>query len=383
VRPLLLDLGPSESFGRRVERLRELHAEYRKDYATYYERYASESSPPMRGADPTIFLIPGIGMFSFGPDPLNARVAGESCVDAINVMRGAEALSTYTPIDEEEKFRIEYWELEERKLRLRPPPRPLQGRVAVVTGGASGIGRAIVERLADEGACVAILDLDEEAAGKVAAHVDGAIAVRANVADEQDVTRAFDEVALACGGIDIVVNNAGFAASGSVLDTTTEQWDELHAVLSKGSFVVSRAAARVLIDQDIGGDIVYVVSKNAVVAGPSNVAYGSAKAAQAHQMRLLAAELGPHKIRVNGVNPDAVVRGSGIFAGEWLAERAKAHGVEPDELGAFYAKRTLLGEEVLPEHVASAVFALVSGAFPRTTGTIIPVDGGLPEAFLR
>jgi rhamnulose-1-phosphate aldolase/alcohol dehydrogenase len=378
VRPLLLNRGASP------ERMRELHTAYRRDYAAYYERHATESSPSIRGADPAVVLVPGVGMFSFGPDPLNARVAGEFYVNAINVMRGAEALSTYTPIDEGERFRIEYWELEERKLRLRPPAKPLQGRVAVVTGGGSGIGRAIVERLAGEGACVAIVDLDGDAAGKVAAELgDRAVAVRANVADEHDVQTAFDETALAFGGVDIVVNNAGFAAAGALTETTAEQWDELHAVLSKGSFLVSRAAARVMIDQNTGGDIVYVVSKNAVVAGPRNVAYGSAKAAQAHQMRLLAAELGPHKIRVNGVNPDAVVRGSGIFSGEWLRERAEAHGVEPAELGAFYAKRTLLGEEILPEHVASAVFALVSGAFPATTGTIIPVDGGLPDAFLR
>jgi rhamnulose-1-phosphate aldolase/alcohol dehydrogenase len=385
VRPLLLDLGPQEPFDRRVDRLRQLHESYRRDYAAYYERYATESSPPMRGADPAIVLLPGVGMFSFGPDPLNARVAGEFYVNAINVMRGAEAVSSYEPISEAEKFGIEYWELEERKLRLRPAARPLQGRVAVVTGGGSGIGRAITERLAEEGACVAILDLDDEAAGKVAASIGGdrALSLRANVADESEVERAFDETALAFGGIDIVVNNAGFAASATLGDTTAEQWDRLHAVLARGAFLVSRAAGRRLIDQGTGGDIVYVVSKNSVAAGPRNIAYGAAKADQAHQVRLLAVELGPHGIRVNGVNPDAVVRGSGIFTGEWLQERAEAHGVAPDDLGEFYAARTLLGEEVLPEHVASAVFALVSGAFPRTTGMFVPVDGGLPEAFLR
>ena len=385
VRPLLLDLGPRTGFEQRVDRLKELHATYRRDYTSYYEHYADDASPPMRGADPAVFLVPGVGMFSFGTDALSARIAGEFYINAINVMRGAEAISTYAPIDDREKFRIEYWELEERKLRLRPPPRPLQGRVAVVTGGGSGIGLAIAERLADEGACVAILDLDDDGAGKAAAAIgtDRAIALHTDVADESSVDNAFAEVARRFGGVDLVVNNAGFAASADLTGTTVDEWDRLHAVLARGAFLVSRAAARQMIDQGIGGDIVYVVSKNAVVAGPANLAYGAAKADQAHQVRLLAAELGPHKIRVNGVNPDAVVRGSGIFSGEWLKDRAEAHGVEPDELGTFYAKRTLLGEEVLPEHVASAVFALVGGDLPRTTGLIVPVDGGLPEAFLR
>lgn len=385
VRPLLLDVGPQAPFEQRVVRLRELNESYRRDYTSYYEHHAEPDSPPMRGADPAIVLLPGVGMLSFGADAQNARLAGEFYINAINVMRGAESVSSYEPISEAERFRIEYWELEERKLRLRPPPRSLQGRVALVTGGASGIGLAIVDRLADEGACVAVLDLDEEAAEKAAASIgtERAMAVRADVSDEGSVDEAFASVALRFGGVDIVVNNAGFAVSAPATETTVQEWEGLHAVLARGSFLVSRAAARVMLDQAIGGDIVYVVSKNAVVAGPSNVAYGSAKADQAHQVRLLAAELGPHKIRVNGVNPDAVVRGSGIFSGDWLADRAAAHGVEPDDLGPFYASRTLLGEEVLPEHVASAIFALVSGALARTTGTIIPVDGGLPEAFLR
>jgi NAD(P)-dependent dehydrogenase (short-subunit alcohol dehydrogenase family) len=324
-------------------------------------------------------------MFSFGPDALNARVTGEFYVNAINVMRGAEAVSSYAPIDESEKFRIEYWELEERKLRLRPPPLSLQGRVAVVTGGGSGIGLAVCERLAAEGACVAVLDVDGEAAGKAQAAVgaDRALALATDVSDEAAVESAFDDVCARFGGVDIVVNNAGIALSAPATQTTLEEWEKVHAVLARGSFLVSRAASRRMIEQGLGGDIVYVVSKNAVAAGPANVAYGAAKADQAHQVRLLAADLGPHGIRVNGVNPDAVIRGSGIFSGEWLRERAEAHGVAPEELPSFYARRTLLGEEVLPEHVAAAVFALVSGAFPRTTGTIVPVDGGLPEAFLR
>ncbi|MEX2394021.1 MAG: bifunctional rhamnulose-1-phosphate aldolase/short-chain dehydrogenase, partial [Actinomycetota bacterium] len=384
-RPLFLDVPDEVSFEERGARLQQRHDEYRREYIAYYERHANEGSPAMRGADPAIFLVPGVGMFSFGADAHAARIAGEFYINAINVMRGAEAISSYEPIDDAEKFRIEYWELEERKLRLKPPPRKLQGRVALVTGGASGIGLAIVERLADEGACVAVVDLDGDAAGKVAASIgaDHAMAFAADVSDEGAIDRAFSEAALRFGGVDLVVNNAGIARASALVDTTSQDWDMLHDVLSKGAFLVSRAAARQMIAQGRGGDIVYIVSKNAVVAGPSNIAYASAKADQLHQMRLLASELGPHKIRVNGVNPDGVVRGSGIFAGEWLRERAEAHGVAPEDLGSFYASRTLLGEEVLPEHVAAAVFTLVGGELPRTTGTVIPVDGGLPEAFLR
>jgi rhamnulose-1-phosphate aldolase/alcohol dehydrogenase len=367
-------------------RLRELVAAYRGEYAAYYDRYATDDSPPMRGADPAIVLIPGVGMFSFGPDAQTARVAGEFYVNAINVMRGAEALSAYEPIPEAEKFRIEYWSLEEAKLRRRPAARALSGRVALVTGAASGIGRAIAERFAAEGAAVVVADIDVSGAEAVSASLGGgdrSIAVRADVGDEASVDGAMREVCLAYGGVDIVVNNAGLSRSAPLVETTAEDWDEQHRVMARGSFLVSRAAARVMIEQGRGGDIVYIVSKNATFAGPNNVAYGAAKADQAHQVRLLAAELGAHGIRVNGVNPDAVVRGSGIFAGAWGDERARVYGVPRGELGRFYAERTLLKREVLPEHVAGAVFALVGGDLPLTTGAIIPVDGGVPGAFLR
>jgi rhamnulose-1-phosphate aldolase/alcohol dehydrogenase len=386
VRPLVLDLPPDAPLDAAIARLRELTRTYRADYRAYYERYATPDSPPMRGADPAIVLVPGVGMFSFGADKQTARVAGEFYLNAINVMRGAEAISAYAPIPESEKFRIEYWELEEAKLRRRPKPRPLAGRIALVTGGGSGIGRATAQRLAAEGACVVVADRDSGAAATVAAGLgsaDVAVPVRADVTSEEDVTSALAASALAFGGVDLVVNNAGLSVSRPLVDTTLADWDLMHDVLARGSFLVSREAAKVLIAQAMGGDIIYIASKNAVFAGPSNVAYGAAKADQAHQVRLLAAELGEFGIRVNGINPDGVVRGSGIFAGGWGTQRAAVYGVPESELGAFYAQRTLLKKEVLPEHIAAAVFALCGGDLPLTTGLLIPVDAGVAAAFLR
>ena len=386
VRPLVLDLPPTASLEEAVARLRELHAEYRAGYAAYYQRYATPDSPPMRGADPAIVLVPGVGMFSFGRDKQTARVAGEFYVNAINVMRGAEAISRYAPIPESEKFRIEYWALEEAKLARMPRPKPLATRVAFVTGGGSGIGKATAQRLAAEGACVVVADRDLDAATKVAAEIGGsdiAIALAADVTSEDEIRSALDAAALAFGGVDLVVNNAGLSVSKPLLDTTLADWDRQHDVMARGSFLVAREAARIMIDQGMGGDIVYIASKNSVFAGPNNVAYGAAKADQAHQVRLLAAELGSHGIRVNGVNPDGVVRGSGIFASGWGAQRAAVYGVPEDKLGEFYAQRTLLKREVLPEHVANAVFVLAGADLSHTTGLHIPVDAGVAAAFLR
>jgi rhamnulose-1-phosphate aldolase/alcohol dehydrogenase len=386
VRPLVLDLPPHAPLDETIARLEELHRQYRDDYTAYYERHADADSPPMRGADPAIVLVPGVGMFSFGADKQTARVAGEFYVNAINVMRGAEALSTYQPIDESEKFRIEYWELEERKLRRRPPPKPLATRIAFVTGAASGIGCAIARRLAAEGACVVVADRDASGAIQVANELgpaDVAVAVEVDVTDEAAVAASLREAVMAFGGVDLVVNNAGLSISKPLLETTIADWDIQHDVMARGSFLVSREVTRVLRAQGMGGDIVYISSKNSLFAGAHNLAYGATKADQAHQVRLLAAELGGDGIRVNGINPDGVVQGSGIFASGWGAQRAAHYGVDEEDLGRFYAQRTLLKREVLPEHVANAVFALTAGELSHTTGLHIPVDAGVAAAFLR
>jgi rhamnulose-1-phosphate aldolase/alcohol dehydrogenase len=386
VRPLVLDLPPTAPLDEAVARLKELHAEYREEYAAYYERHAEPESPAMRGADPAIVLVPGVGMFSFGKDKQTARVAGEFYVNAINVMRGAEAVSTYAPIEESEKFRIEYWALEEAKLQRMPKPKPLATRVALVTGAGSGIGKAIAHRLVAEGACVVVADLNAENAAAVAEELGGpdkAVAVTVDVTSEEQIAEAFKAGLLAFGGVDLVVNNAGISISKPLLETTAKDWDLQHDIMARGSFLVSREAARVMRDQGLGGDIVYIASKNAVFAGPNNIAYSATKADQAHQVRLLAAELGEHGIRVNGINPDGVVRGSGIFAGGWGAQRAATYGIEEEKLGEFYAQRTILKREVLPEHVANAVFALTGGDLTHTTGLHVPVDAGVAAAFLR
>ncbi|WP_051839325.1 bifunctional rhamnulose-1-phosphate aldolase/short-chain dehydrogenase [Streptomyces sp. NRRL F-5126] len=386
VRPMVLDLPPSVPLEEAAARLKELHEEYRAEYAAYYERHADAGSPAMRGADPAIVLVPGVGMFSYGKDKQTARVAGEFYLNAINVMRGAEAVSTYRPIEESEKFRIEYWALEEAKLRRMPAPKPLATRVAVVTGAGSGIGRAVAQRLVAEGACVVVADLDGESAATVAKALGGpdkAVAVTVDVTDEEQIAAAFREGVLAFGGVDLVVNNAGISISKPLLETSARDWDLQHDIMARGSFLVSREAARVMTEQAMGGDIVYIVSKNGVFAGPNNIAYSATKADQAHQVRLLAAELGERGIRVNGVNPDGVVRGSGIFAGGWGAQRAAVYGVPEEKLGEFYAQRTLLKREVLPEHVANAVFALTGGDLTHTTGLHVPVDAGVAAAFLR
>lgn len=392
VKPLVLDLPSTASVEESIARLQELAVSYREDYQAYYDRNSQALGgewPAIRGKDPLIVLVPGVGMFSFGKDKQTARVAGEFYVNAINVMRGAEGLSTYAPIDESEKFRIEYWALEEAKLQRMPQPKPLATRVALVTGAASGIGRATAEKLAAEGACVVIADLDPAKAQAAAEEIAGgkgadvAVGVQVDVSDAAAVQAMVDATVLAFGGVDLVVNNAGLSLSRSLLETTEKDWDLQHDVMAKGSFLVSQAAAKAMIAQEMGGDIVYISSKNSIFAGPNNVAYGAAKADQAHQVRLLAAELGEHGIKVNGVNPDGVVAGSGIFAGGWGANRAAVYGVEEKDLGKFYAQRTILKREVLPSHIANAVFVLCGPEMTHTTGLHVPVDAGVAAAFLR
>lgn len=386
VSPMVLDTPAGAPVATVIARAHELHVLYRKGYADYYQRYATAESPAMRGADPLIILVPGIGMFSYGKDKQTARVASEFYVNAINVMHGAESVSKYQPISELEKFNIEYWQLEEAKLRRLPKAKPLQGRIALVTGGGSGIGRATAHRLSAEGACVVIADRDSAAAHTVAEELgnsDKAIAVQVDVTDEAQIVASVHAACLAFGGVDLIVNNAGLSISKPLVETSATDWDVQHNVMARGSFLVSRESAKVMIAQKMGGDIIYISSKNSIFAGPNNLAYGSTKADQAHQVRLLAAELGEHHIRVNGINPDGVVRGSGIFAGGWGAQRAAVYGVKEEKLGEYYAQRTILKREVLPEHIAAAVFVLTSSDLPLTTGLHIPVDGGVAAAFLR
>jgi rhamnulose-1-phosphate aldolase/alcohol dehydrogenase len=386
VKPMVLDLPTDADLEAVKLRLRELHNEYREDYSNYYSTHAKPGSPAMRGADPAIVLIPGVGMFSFGANKQTARVAGEFYINAINVMRGAETISKYSPISDAEKFNIEYWALEEAKLQRLPKPKPLSSRVAFVTGAGSGIGKAIATRIVAEGGCVVIADLNLENAQAVAKELGGddfAVAVKVDVSDENDIIAALKVAVLAFGGVDLVVNNAGLSLSKPLLDTTKADWDLQHNVMARGSFLVSRESARLMIEQEMGGDIIYIASKNSVFAGPNNIAYSATKADQAHQVRLLAAELGENQIRVNGINPDGVVRGSGIFAGGWGASRAAVYGVKEEKLGEYYAQRTLLKREVLPEHVANAVIAITGGDLTHTTGLMIPVDAGVAAAFLR
>ncbi|MFM5905291.1 MAG: bifunctional aldolase/short-chain dehydrogenase [Micrococcales bacterium] len=386
VKPMVIDLPADSDLVKLKARIEKLHEAYRKDYEAYYKAHATEMSPAMRGADPAIVLVPGVGMFSFGTNKQTARVAGEFYVNAINVMRGAESISTYVPISDQEKFNIEYWSLEEAKLQRMTKPKALAGRVAFVTGAGSGIGKAIATRIVAEGGCAVIADMNMENARLVAAELGGpdhAVAVSVNVTDEAAVKAALDAASLAFGGVDLIVNNAGLSISKSLLETTEKDWDILHDVLAKGSFIVSREAAKIMIEQRMGGDIIYISSKNSVFAGPNNIAYSAAKADQAHQVRLLAAELGEQQIRVNGINPDGVVRGSGIFSAGWGASRAKVYGVKEEDLGLYYAQRTLLKREVLPETVANAVIALTAGELSHTTGLHIPVDAGVAAAFMR
>lgn len=362
---------------------------YRKMYAEYYETCKHPNSPAIRDANPVVLIYRGVGMFTFAKDKQTARVAAEFYINAINVKRGAEAISEYTSLPRQEAFNIEYWLLEEAKLQRMPKPKALSGRIALVTGSAGGIGKAIAKKFAEEGACVVINDINNERLQQATAEFeksfgrDTAAAVLLDVTRTDTIEAAIASTALAFGGVDIIVNNAGISISKSLVDHTIEDWDKLYDILVKGQFLVSKAGVEVMKKQGIGGDIINVVSKNSVFAGPNNAGYGSAKAAQAHLSRLLAAELGGDRIRVNSVNPDAVIADSNIWAGGWAEGRAKAYGIKVEELPAFYAKRTLLNETILPEDIANACFVFVGGLLNKSTGNTLNVDGGVATAFLR
>ena len=363
--------------------------EYRTGYKAYYDACKHPNSPAMRDPNPVVILYPGIGMFTFAKDKTMARLASEYYTNAINVMKGAEAVSEYTALPHQEAFDIEYWLLEEAKLQRMPKPKALSGRIALITGSAGGIGKAIAKKFAEEGACVILNDINQErlsAASEEFIKLFGKDAVAStllNVTDKDSVFTAFENTALAFGGVDIVVNNAGISISKSIAEHSLEEWDRLYDILVKGQFIVSQAGVAIMRKQGIGGDIVNIVSKNAVVAGPNNPGYGSAKAAQAHMTRLMAAELVADKIRVNTVNPDAVISDSNIWAGGWAEGRAKAYGITVEELPAYYAKRTLLNEIILPDDIANACFALVGGLLNKSTGNAINVDGGVAMGFYR
>ena len=387
IQPLVLNISPyadlSDSEIIRAQ-LNPIFEQYRVAYQAYYEACKHPNSPAMRDPNPVVILYPGVGMFTFAKNKQTARVASEFYINAINVMRGAEAISNYTALSRQEAFNIEYWLLEEAKLKRQPPEKPLSRRVALISGAAGGIGKAIADKLAAEGANVVLTDISEERLGEAQNTFkrDVSTYVVCNVADEASVAQAYDKACLEFGGVDIVVHSAGLAISKPLTGHTTDDWNLLQDVMVKGQFLLARKGAEVMMSQGLSGDIVNVASKNGLVSGPNNVGYGTAKAAQQHMTRLLAAELGKHQIRVNTVNPDAVIVGSKIWEGKWAEGRAKAYGISVAELPAHYAKRNLLNAIILPEDIADAVFALV-GILNKSTGNMLNVDGGIAPSFTR
>lgn len=392
ISPLVLKLSPDESLADLKALQAKLAPEfeaYRKMYAEYYESCKHKDSPPIRDSNPVIILYPGVGLFSFAKDKQTARVAAEFYTNAINVMKGAEAISSYTSLPKQEAFNIEYWLLEEAKLQRMPKPKALTGKIALITGSAGGIGKAIARKFIQEGACVVINDNDvarlanAEESFKAEFSADAYTTVLLDVTNAEAIRNAFYHAGLTFGGVDIVVNCAGISISKAIEEHTEKDWDLLYDILVKGQFLVTQAGVEVLRKQAIGGDVVNIVSKNALVSGPNNAGYGSAKAAQLHLSRLNAAELGEDHIRVNTVNPDAVISDSKIWEGAWAEGRAKAYEITVAELPAFYAKRTLLNEMILPEDIANACFVFVGGLMNKSTGNVLNVDGGVANAFLR
>lgn len=387
IQPLVLDFASDADIGdyKKVKsKLAPQFEAYQMAYKKYYESCRHHDSPPMRNPSPVVILYPGVGIFTFAKNKKTARLASEFYINAINVMRGAEAISEYIAMSRQEAFNIEYWALEEAKLKRMPPEKPLTGRVAFITGAGGGIGKAIAGKLVEEGACVILSDISEERLKEAIPdfNKDNSTYVVCDVTDPEAVADALDKAMLYFGGVDILIHSAGLAISKSIADTSLEDWDLLMNVLSKGQFLLAQKGVEIMRKQGFGGDIVNIVSKNALVAGPKNVGYGTAKAAQMHMSRLMAAELGPDRIRVNVINPDGVIVGSKIWEGEWAEERAKAYDISVDELPAYYAKRNLLQAIIYPEDIASGVFAVLS-ELKKSTGNIINVDGGIPAAFAR
>ena len=392
ISPLVLQLSPDADLSYLAELKSAIEPQivaYRNMYTDYYNNCRHDNSPALRDPNPVVIIYPGVGMFTFAKDKSTARVSSEFYINAINVMRGAEAISAYTSLPHQEAFNIEYWLLEEAKLQRMPRPKSLSGKVALVTGSAGGIGKSIARKFLEEGACVMLSDMD---ADRLSASVDelkkifgrdvvsGAVL---NVTSRETIEKAYSQAALEFGGVDILVNSAGLSISKPIEEHTEKDWDILYDVLVKGQFLMTQGAVSIMRKQGVGGDIINIVSKNALVSGPNNAGYGSAKAAQLHLTRLNAAELGADKIRVNTVNPDAVIADSKIWEGDWAQGRAKAYGIKVEELPAFYAKRTLLNEVILPIDIANACFALTGGLLNKSTGNVINVDGGVANAFVR
>lgn len=387
IQPLVLSLAPDTDLtdvAKVKERIEPAFEQYRKEYADYYKTCKHPNSPAMRDPNPVVILYPGVGMFTFAKNKQTARVSAEFYINAINVMRGAEAISEYTALPRQEAFNIEYWLLEEAKLQRQPKEKPLSRRIAIITGAGGGIGKAIADKLAAEGACVVLTDIAEDRLKEADATFGRDVSAYAvcDVTDAESVEAAYAQACLAFGGIDIVVHSAGLAISKPIEATTLKDWDILQNVLVKGQFLMSRSGVAVMRKQGIGGDIINIASKNGLVAGPNNIGYGTAKAAQQHMTRLLAAEVAPDQIRVNTVNPDGVIVGSKIWEGEWAEGRAKAYGITVEELPAFYAKRNLMNQIIYPDDIANGVFAFV-GILDKSTGNTLNVDGGMANAFVR
>ena len=390
IRPLVIEFDPQNPDADAVlARLPSDIAAYRADYQAYYDRCRHPDSPPVRDPNAVVYLMPGIGMFTFAADKATARISGEFYVNAINVMRGASTASDYVGLPEQEAFDIEYWQLEDLKLQRLPKPKSLAGRIALVTGGAGGIGRATAARLLREGACVVLADIDEQALADArdelgeAYGTDLVRAAKLDVTSQEAVAAGFANTLVEFGGIDILVSNAGLASSAPIEDTTLALWDRNMGILATGYFLVSREAFRLFRTQGIGGNVIFVASKNGLAASPNAAAYCTAKAAEIHLARCLALEGAGAQIRVNVVNPDAVLRGSKIWTGEWKEQRAAAYQMAADELEEYYRGRSLLKRSVFPEDIAEAIYFFASEMSAKSTGNILNVDAGNAQSFTR